>query len=188
MVANPYHTTGGIFPIYNANPIGVAGSPHLAGLTAGTSSYKFAVNEEACITKPSLNGEFACKAGNGGHSGAVALAEGRYVFTVYDGQYAPWGNTVSQYYEDGLLINAFTQLQESGNRSPGLEPPTYPVGFAANILAAAIATVGSDIYVYLATESGFPPVIRWHVSNLFSIHEYGATAEMGSSVVLKRLF
>jgi hypothetical protein len=188
MVANPYPTLGGTFPIYNSLPTGVTGSPHLAGMAMDQSSYKFSVNEEACITKPSLTGEFACKAGYGGHSGAVALAEGHHIFAIYDGQYAPWGNTFTQYYEDGLLINEFTQIQESKHRSLGLQPPTYPIGFAANIMTAAVVTVESEIYIYVATESGFPPIDRWHVSNLSSIHEYGGAGDRSSAVVLKRLF
>lgn len=188
MTPNPYPSSNGVYPVYNASPTEKIGYPHFGGLTASRPNYIFETNREACISNRDEKGLFPCKPGYGGHSGIAAIAEGRHILVAYDGQYAPWGNTYSDYYEDGLLVGEFTQASPSGHRQPGVAPPRYPVGFAANVATVSAVTVGSDIYVYLPTESGFPPVVRWHLSNLSSIHEYGALGTLGSHITLSKLF
>lgn len=188
MTPNPYPSDNGVYPIYNASPTQKIGYPHLGGLSASAHSYIFKTNREECISARDEKGVFPCKPGYGGHSGIAAIAEGHHILVAYDGQYAPWGNTYSDYYEDGLLIGEFTQAGPSGHRQPGVAPPRYPVGFAANVLTVSAVTVGSDIYVYIPTESGFPPIVRWRLGNLSSLHEYGATGPQGARLTLTKLF
>jgi hypothetical protein len=199
VVPNVWPTTGGVYPVWYAQAYTTLGHPHLGGAIAGRNSYVFTVNPDACMLYPDLKGNFPSGDGSparpcpgtngfGGHSGTIARSEGRFIYVVYDGQYATWGNSFSQFYEDGLFVGEFTQQTVSRNRFISLPAPTYPVGFAANFSTAMVASVGLDHYLFLATESGFTPLDEWRITNMASIHEYGGSGTLGSNVALTNLF
>lgn len=188
IVTPMWPTTGGVYPIYQAPFKGTLGFPHLAGVVAGRSSYLWMNNRERCMVYPDFQGGFSCVDGFGGHAGIAAPAEGHHIIAGYDGQYATWGNSYSDYYEDGLLVGEFTQANPSRSRVINVTPPIAPSGFAGNIGGEMLATVGSDIYMYIPTESGFLPIERWDIGNLSSIHEDSGTGALGDSITLTRLF
>lgn len=199
MVPNVFPTTGGVYPIFYAQAGTTLGYPHLGCIIQGRSTYACKVNPDKCMHYPDMQGGFPsgdngpanpCPGSNGfgGHSAMVALTEGRHIWSVYDGQYATWGNSFSDFWEDGLLVGETTQLAPSRSRSAIVAPPPYPVGFAANFGTTMVATVGADQYIYVPTESGFTPIDLWDVSNLSSIHEFGATGALGTSVSLTQIF
>jgi hypothetical protein len=184
----PYPSAAGVYPVYKGNSQKQAGYPHLSGAKAGQSSYLFSVNREVITQQRDLQGGFPSKDGYGAHSGIAAVAEGHHIVAGYDGQYAPWGNVFSDYWDDGLLVGAFTQTSPAVSRFPGVPVPPIPSGFAANIANLMLVTLGSDLYMYIPTESGFGPIDRWHISGLKSIHELGANGKNNRKVTLKRLF
>jgi hypothetical protein len=184
---NPYPSADGVYPVFNAGPTGRTEVPHLGGIIAGRSSYLFEIYREACQIFPDMQGHYPCSAGYGGHAGIMALAEGHHVIVGYDGQYASFGNAFSDFYEDGLLLGEFTQMHPGRARYPGVVPPT-PAGFAGNIANMAVVTVGPDIYMYIPTEGGYPPIERWRITNLSSIHEFAAKGILGSSLRLTKTF
>jgi hypothetical protein len=188
-------STNGVYVIYQAGAGTTLGHPHLGAFVAGNSSFIWQTHRDECMHVPLFDGGFpsgdntrghACPGTNGygGHAGINAYAEGKYIYSIYDGQYATWGNKFDQWSEDGLLIGEFTQASPTVSRRIGKTPPLIPYGFAANFLQAAVATVGSDQYLWVGSESGFTPLSEWHISNLGSIVEATGSGRLGSSISL----
>jgi hypothetical protein len=179
-------TSTGVYPIYQSSSMGKAGFPHLAGAVAGRSSFLWKTHREKVLTLPDGVGSFPGTPGYGGHAGIGVQAVGNNIFASYDGQYATWGNQNFQYWQDGLMVGQFGTPEVARPRIP---PPPYsvplPIGNAGNIAQVRYVPYNGDVYMYMAVESGFTPVQRWHIANLSSIFELTATATVGSSVTLR---
>jgi hypothetical protein len=195
---NPWPSTAGVYPFYQASPSGTTGHPHLGGIIAGRTSYLFETSPEAIITIPDGKCSFPGTAGFGGHAGITTQSVGHHIFTAYDGQYATWGNNFCDYWDDGLLIGQFTQANSGVPKSYNTlligqigtqgAIPLQIIGFAGNIGNFVATAVGSDIHAFNSSEAGFPPFDEWLISNTSSIHEYAASGPLGSNVVLTLLF
>lgn len=113
------------------------------------------------------------------------MVEGKNIFVMYNGQYAPYGNQYYHYWEDGLLVGQFGQTYAY---------PKTLLGFtnfdtAGNITSFATTMYNGDAYLYHADED-YAPAHRWHVSNLSSVHEYSGSGllQPNGGVTLAPLF
>jgi hypothetical protein len=189
--ASMYPSTGGVYPVYAANPQGCdsIGAPHLAGVSANETHFIFQVMPEANMSVPDFKGSFPCRAGYGSHAGGSTVAEGHHIITLYDGQYATFGEFFTDYWDDGLLVQEFGKSSPaplSGSQQTGGYLATDVPGDGGNIAFATTVVVDGILYVYHPSEAAVK-VQRWHFDTSH-VHEYQATGLLGSSVKLTKMF
>ncbi|WP_263353384.1 chitobiase/beta-hexosaminidase C-terminal domain-containing protein [Acidicapsa acidisoli] len=184
-------TTGGYYPVYQAgspfNSSSTTRYPHLGAIKSGLQNYAWTTMPEVCMTVPDNHGGFPCTNSYGDHNGiGPEQTEGRNIFLMYDGQYASYGDQIYHYWEDGLLVGQFGNQFPYGNTPVG-NPPT---GQAGNIRRFTTVSNGNDVYLYHTDEAIHPPIHRWHISNLQSIHEFSVVSPLGatSTLQLNQLF
>ena len=173
-------TTSGVIPMFQTPPSGTSNFPHLGGMLLGRAgSPLFEVYPEVCISRASFIGQFPCTNSFGGHNGQRAQSLGTSIFTAYDGQYALYGQTYCQWYQDGLLVGCYglSQLRLTG----GYNAPDD----SGNISFEEWVPMGNDVYMYHTSESQLAPLHRWHISNLSSIYEMTSSGLIGSSLSLQ---
>ena len=185
-------TTGGYYPVFQATPFNstaTTGIPHVGAMKAGFSGYAWTAMPETCaLTVPDFHGEFPCQASYGGHNGISPVrVEGRNIFVFYDGQDANYGDQIYQFWEDGLMVGQFGNM--FGKYSNNIWSTARP-GQAENIRSFSTVSVHNEIFLYHSDEAWHGPVHRWEISNMSSIHEYGASGPLRatSTLNLQRLF
>ena len=153
--------------------------PHLGGISIGGPQYNFETNREGFLTSPDGHGTFPVTGAFGGHNGQACGVSGKHIFCLYDGQYAAYGATVYDYYEDGLLVGQFGPYQGAVPQGPAFSP-----GTVGNIAQWQVVTVNGDAYGYESDEAPVSPMVRWHMSNL-PVYEFTGVGQPGGSIQLQ---
>ncbi len=190
---------GGIIPIYGGKypkrPAGAATPAfHLGGLPLGGSALAWQTQPEKPLRYPDGRGTYNSQTHESNTSNG-AHAINHDIFAGYNGNWAQFACQYFHYRDDGLLVGQFGWRGSddypffgtaAGYPDPRLGQPLAP-GFCGNNMMFKVVQVGKDYYIYSADEGYRAGLHRWHISNLDSVHELGATAALGNTIELKPL-
>lgn len=184
---------GGIIPIYGGlgfNKEVERGRTafHLAGLPLNGSAYRWRTMPEAPILYPDGRGTYSALRNNNEANEIRSVHHD--IFAGINGNWQEFASQFYHYRDDGLLVGQFgwRDLPEYRGQAWGRPDPwnnqALAPGFSGNPIMFKIVQVGKDYYIYTPDEAYRAGIHRWHISNLDSIREFGATASSGSTIQL----
>ena len=179
----------------------VAGTPpvfHLGAAHAGSTSYDWKAYPEKDFAWADGNGYFPkANLSNIASEGGEIHVSDNEIFTMFAGNYAPWGCQFMHYHSDGMFIGQFGYLTQFSGTKNGLNgygvdgisnsvTGEYKVpGFCGDVGVFKALRVGNNIKILHPDESYYHGLHEWDISGLDTITEVTGTGILGSTVILQ---